>query len=262
MKINKIFIILCATFLMGGVAWAQDPTKSVVESIGKVQKTVQRASSNSLKKGLRAGGQAYIIPNVNAFKKPLTKFEEDLAVKKYRHNYLSTVQNLHYKLSSSYANQIREQVGEDIYPGHVDNFPVRWAERERFTDQLSLSNWETVLRDAYGGEGARFSGHFVPTFREVLALQEVSNLEWTPVAQALEKAFGEAQTVKSGFFVLVVKETPEYEKDVLILDLDQRKFVSINKSREAKAIQEQEAVKPRPNCVVRSLDGTIMEFDD
>ena len=230
---NRISVTLCVMLLMGEVAWAQPVTPRQVMKAGKnIQKTVQN-TNRSFEEVLRTSGQAYIIPDIRISSRPFPKPDEDLAVEKYRRNSLSSRQKLHYKLSSSYANQIREQVKESIYPGHADDFPAEWAEREKLTDQISLpGGWSVILESAYGREKTRFSGHFVSTFREVLALQDVSGKEWVSATEALEKAFEEAQKVKSGFFVIVVKETPEYAQDILILDLDKQRLISMNKSRE------------------------------
>lgn len=185
---------------------------------------------------LRAGGQAYIVPHISIGREalrggmlsrvgmqPLTSLEKV----KYQ------VYNLGRKHLSQKAldRLVAQQLAQEPFPGYYVDFEKSW---ERAQEQISvtLGRLEVILEAAYG-EDTPFEGAFVKTYREVLYSLHPGKQTWTneeTLEKTLKETFKQACEKKEGFFMIIVRPTEEHGRDVLLLDLKNIKFISVNKS--------------------------------
>ena len=188
---------------------------------------------------LRAGGQAYMVPNIRIGQEalgmgmlsrvgtlPLTS-REKFKYKAYEigQRHLSTAILEHL---------VASQLVKAPFPAYYMDFEKAWG-RAREKDHVTLRHLEVVLEAAYG-EDTGFEGVFVPSFREALSCVPHQELALT-ARGALKQAFEQGRQKHSGFFVITVHATQEHPADVLLLDLKNTQFISVNKSMNATEIQ-------------------------
>lgn len=114
---------------------------------------------------------------------------------------------------------------EKQLPGFEKNFPSVWKNA-----QLHEGPYSVILNAAYG-EDASFFGTFVSSFSEVLALEGKPIAEELSAIVALRKAVTEGEKIKSGFLTIAV-QTPEMVlPEVLVLDVQRGRFISVPQSR-------------------------------
>ncbi|MBR2082636.1 MAG: hypothetical protein IJ876_06495 [Elusimicrobiaceae bacterium] len=193
---------------------------------------IEKPLSGSFIRNLRAGGQAYMVPNMRIGKEvleagirsriglvPLTRKEK--------------MQYRGYELCAPRLNEaklqrlVERQLIKEPFPAYYTHFEKEWN-RVQLQKGIQLSTLEVILDAAYGEE-TEFEGAFVPAYREiVIALQQEQ--EGFTSRAALKNAFTQALQLKSGFFVITVHENAEHGHDVLLLDLKKLEFISLGKS--------------------------------
>ncbi len=181
---------------------------------------------------LRAGGQAYIVPNMRVG-------QESLHVgmlSRVGMARLTMADRLKYKayelgkksLSSAMLDRLLERRLVKVpFPAYYIDFGETWNETKEKT-HANLRTLEVILEAAYG-EDTQFDGAFVASYREVLEFLQQENTHRTAL-DALKQASAQARQKKSGFFVITVYKTEEHEHDVLLLDLKNKQFISVGKS--------------------------------
>ena len=181
---------------------------------------------------LRAGGQAYMVPNMRVGQEALNVG----MLSRVGTARPTTADKLKYKayelgqkhLSSATLDRLVERrFVKAPFPAYYVDFEKDWEETKE-NIHVNLRHLEVVLEAAYG-EDTRFDGAFVTSYREVLKLLQQKNEQWAAL-DALKQALAQARQKKSGFFVITVHKTEEHEHDVLLLDLKNTKFISVGQS--------------------------------
>ncbi len=181
---------------------------------------------------LRAGGQAYMVPNLRVGQEALSAGMRSSVGRVP----LTTKDKFKYKayeisqkhLSPAMLERLVENQFVRIpFPAYYMDFEKAWEQAKEKT-QINLRHLEVILEAAYGEE-TRFDGAFVTSYREVLELLQKENNSWAALG-ALKQALAQARQKKSGFFVITVHKTEEHEHDVLLLDLKNTKFISVGQS--------------------------------
>ncbi len=116
------------------------------------------------------------------------------------------------------------------FPGFEMNFSKSYAAFKGSTDLSWTRELTDMLKTAYGLQ-AQFAGSFETSLQDVLALQENIPFKWQPAKTALEDAWMAGMKKTSGFFTIRVKSPVVPEgTDILLLDMANRQFISLNKS--------------------------------
>ncbi len=161
------------------------------------------------------------------------------------------------KLPSHFAERlVAKHVLESAFPGYITDFGRNLY---LFEDQSEFSltrELEKVL-NTYGPE-AQFAGGFVPAFADAVGFDPVQSRWMRNATQALNAARLEGTQQRHGFFVVSV-ESPLIigGKDVLLLDMKDKRFISLAQS--SQAIQPKKlAYEPTPVGDVK-LGWALME---
>lgn len=234
---NKLKLLLLSACLVGMVSvpgqaqgWLKNVTKASVKSTGrnyikKPAAVLEAEKLNQLRWTYRVTpeadlriGQALLAPKLPAIG------ETSLYARK-----VQLGEHLLPKISSNLSEKlVARHIVEAGFPGYITNFGNTFRS---FKEQSDLS-WTQELRktlDSYG-EGARFSGNFVPSFeRAVNYLETATNWVGASVS-ALNDAWLSGIQRKSGFFVIGVRQ-PGGLKDVLLLDVKEKRFISLGESK-------------------------------
>ena len=130
---------------------------------------------------------------------------------------------------------LTNQVENIFYPGYIPRFWRSYEARER---EFGVDEWTKVLQTY--GKDAYFYVDFKSSFKEVVSYRPEDALYW---AGETEGAIGyhlwqvvEESTQKVGFLVVYLKRNnpaaaTAVEEDVLILDLENKRFISLEESR-------------------------------
>jgi len=148
------------------------------------------------------------------------------------------------KLSPKLSEKlIARRVFESAFPGYMTDF---MRDFRIFEEQSELS-WTGELKkvlDSYGPQ-ARFAGGFVSSFAEAVNFVSPYSRWSTNSQDALNAAWLDGAQQRSGFFVVAV-ESPLISggKDVLLLDMKGKRFISLAQSNQA--VQPKLAYEPKP----------------
>ncbi len=181
---------------------------------------------------LRAGGQAYMVPNIRVGQEALNAG----MLSRVGMGRLTTADKLKYKAYEwgqkhlspvALERLVERRLVKASFPAYYMDFEKDW-EAVKENIHINLRQLEVILEAAYG-EDTRFDGAFVTSYREVLELLQKENDPWAALG-ALKQAWAQARQKKSGFFVITVHKTEEHEHDVLLLDLKNMQFISVGQS--------------------------------
>lgn len=190
------------------------------------------AKPSAFTQALRAGGRAYIVPNMRLGQEALEAgmrscvgavaptLKEQLKCQAYQ------VCVAHFSPGKVNALVERALIKEP-FPGYYFDFAKEWESFHRKT-QVGLGRLEVILEAAYGEE-VEMEGAFVPSYKQVLQALHQEKEGFT-AREALKQAYSQALQKKTGFFILVVHKTPESGQDVLLLDLKNKQFLSLGQS--------------------------------
>ncbi len=213
---KKITVFVLLLVGIGGPVWAQ---RVGIKPDGFISR-------------LRAGGQAYMVPNIQVGQETLYAG----MLSRVGMARLTTADKLKYKAYELGQKHLSPAVLERLvarrlvkvpFPAYYMDFEKDWKEVKEEI-QIDLRQLEVILEAAYGEE-TRFDGAFVTSYREVLELLQKENNSWAALG-ALKQAWAQARQKKSGFFVITVYKTEEHEHDVLLLDLKNKQFISVGQS--------------------------------
>ncbi len=126
------------------------------------------------------------------------------------------------------AGITKYQPTQEHFPGYYVSFPHTWGKKAAVLNELR--GFEVILEGAYGPE-ARYEAEFLPDLNSVLEFATRPVIHGAPASAALEQGLEQALAQKHGFFVLAVKGNTRRPKDVLLLDLYKKQFVSLYKTQ-------------------------------
>lgn len=226
---KKVIAVVVGLVMFGGVAQAQKPIKAALDAH---QAAVQLQNARELarwKNKILSGNKQYIQASAyigqELIKSSISSVGETSA-------YARKVK-WGEKLSSVcpsglYERLISRHMLERAFPGYEVDFRSRWREKAVSSD-FSISAWNLILEETYGPE-AKFAGTFVRSWFEVITYRFYTAKMWGSANRAIMQALSESHRIKSGFFILAVKSPTMEQKDILILDLNSNRFISLNQS--------------------------------
>lgn len=159
------------------------------------------------------------------------------------HSLIGSADHVRYSRWRSRTNFLGEDLSRKItsfvtkpqgsyenFPAYYPSFPKIWAQVEPVLHGLGV--FEGILDGAYGFRPI-FEAHFVPTLNEVFFLMSTPVERGVSASEALEQGLQQALEQKSGFFAISVAGNNRRPKDVLLLDLNRKEFISLLKTRGA-----------------------------
>ena len=225
-----LFFILLAT----GGGYAQGPVVRNALKTGTKQgvywpprQAFRVATARSFPAALRQGGLSYIERSEQIGKEAIG-VSSAIGTQPHRLYYKTKdkTQFLGDKISSALARFVAgTQKDFPIFTAYYKSFP-----QERIRCKKPLGIYEGILEAVYG-QGATFDGMFVRSFDDVLALTRQPVKEQLSAQEAMKKAAQQAYEIKSGFFVITVAGNDHRAKDVLLVDLQSNRFISVNQSK-------------------------------
>ncbi len=258
MSVFKQLTILCGVVLCSQPIWAQAGALKVVA------KDVSKVSSRHIpwEKAVRIGGLSCVRPQEQVGVEIL-RGRDNSFIGSIDHMRFDRVLNHTYFLGSTLSRAVAQQIVKPVtlppqrFVGFYPNFPQAWRHfmaRTKSTGGI----FEVILEAAYG-ESEQFSGHFVSTFNEVMALAD-SPVEYPVQAQkAFKQALTQAKELESGFFVIRIAGNDQRSKDTLLLDVEQVGFISYNHSKGnawAKILQE----RAQPDEIYQGQDAYLNDW--
>ncbi len=261
MKYSKLSVVAGCLLVLCTGAWAQNKIR-LARKMSPNQRAhmelAHQAETHWRNKILANGGRSYLTPNVQVARalttRPLPRIGESA--------WYVPALRLSEKIRPFASTHLSEKMAELLLvrscPGYYVDFPSSW--REHALDQdFSLSAWIEILSDAYGPE-VRFAADFLPSLRDVYIFRlAVHRVQWQSVEEVLPYALRKGQKLKSGFFVVAVFNVRTSETDVLLLDVANRKFISLNESMQA--AQQVPAKKPAVDPATEPADPSATPAD-
>jgi len=230
---KHIFLVFNLLVLAAVSGWSQDlqAAKEVVEVLtgGKTavvsQEALTRPAFSAWETQVSADAQVYILAD--------DILASELAAGRWTVTGESVSFNMELKAEEKLAvfseNTLDKLVTpfeiETKLPGFVRSFPIEWK-----NPLLNESPLSKILESAYGKE-AIFFGTFVPSFSEVIALEIKPLTQPMSPLDALRKAVAEGLKIKTGFLVVAVQTPQMVLPEVLVLHLQQQRFISVPQSR-------------------------------
>ena len=181
---------------------------------------------------LRAGGKMYMVPNLQVGREALRAGVRSCIGKapltsKVKFQYKAYEIGQKHLSPAILERLVERQLVKVPFPAYNIDFQKVW-EQAKEKDHVTLRQMEVVLEAAYG-EQTEFEGAFVSSFQEILNGLQRENQGWAAQG-ALKQAFTQGLQKRSGFFVITVHATQEHGHDVLLLDLKNIQFISVNGS--------------------------------
>ena len=105
--------------------------------------------------------------------------------------------------------------------GEITNMPA--------LKTISVSDWAEPLKQRYGDN--KFAGYFFPHLRQATVASGVAVTNPLSAEDALQQALQESQWYSSGYLAIAVQGNQYRPKDVLVMDLSNRRWLSINQSK-------------------------------
>ncbi len=124
---------------------------------------------------------------------------------------------------------VNAKILERSFPGYEIDFPSLWEKREESVHVNPIGWWQIILEEVYGKE-PMFWGAFVPSFALLQEQWRISMAKTYTAEEALQQAYAQAKKIKSGFFVIGIKENEDHYSDVLVLDVRNGRIISILQS--------------------------------
>jgi len=187
------------------------------------------------RKSLAQGASLYLLPN--------NSVRQELALGAGRSE-IGTPDYLNYHKWKDRTRLLKnEELGDKItalilrsdktypsFPAYYRSFPDMWHGLP--SRQRSLGPYEGILEGAYGPE-ASYEGYFLTTLDEVFSLVNQPVLQPVSASRALDDALMQAFAKKNGFLVIKVGGNEIRPKDVLLIDLFSKQFISLRQTQKS-----------------------------
>lgn len=125
---------------------------------------------------------------------------------------------------------LSKKITQTFLPGYFRDFKTQFA---AYAEQVQLPSeyWETWLGRAFN-QNQSFQGYFVKDFQMAVELLDVPVVDGGTPMDAVREAFmAGLQSQGSGFFVVAQHENASRAKDVYVLDIPNRHWISLKESR-------------------------------
>ena len=252
MKSSKI--IMCSLFLLMMSVIASAQSKALVETGPRVMKAMEELAG-TMEKAIIKSELGYVPYTTDSYKlAEVLRLPEIPAIGESR-LYAQKVR-LGQKLETKVSRKMLERllathVIETSFPGYMADCNKEY--KQAVAAGFGPSEWKQILSTR--GEGARFYPLFVRSWKEIVTLQitayDYPERMWLSTPESVvDHIVNDVTYNKSGFVIVLTMRTNRFnmmqfdEKDVLILDLKGRRFISLNKTlSEAKALAEKELIQ-------------------
>ena len=111
----------------------------------------------------------------------------------------------------------------------ADSFSVQWKEYSQHSPFLQ-KDWSHWLENSFE-PGTKFEGSFVPSIKNILEIASRPVISGMSAKEAVEQAFLSAKKNQYGFLVVAVEGNSKRPKDVLVMNLKENRWMSLNRSR-------------------------------
>lgn len=128
------------------------------------------------------------------------------------------------------ALMTRSEKNYPQFPAYYRNFPDMWSHLP--ANEQSLNIYEVVLDGAYGSDPV-FEGRFITELNDVFALTTQQVAQPVDAHTALENVLAQAFAKKNGFLVIRVAGNEHRPKDVLLIDLSAKQFISLRQTQKS-----------------------------
>ena len=95
--------------------------------------------------------------------------------------------------------------------------------------KVVLSEWAAPLQERFGQN--KFAGYFAEDLSTVDALSGVAVEDTFSAEEALQRALLESQSYRQGYLLVAVQGNKYRAKDILVMDLANHRWISLNKSK-------------------------------
>ena len=193
MKIRYIFCMMCIMLL----TTASSEAAVRLPSAGQVTTAVERRVSNTM----------------NLFHKKL----------KTRPIVIARIRPFGVEV----LNAVRKDMGSALL--RVKSLNLSTTNWQKIAPKIDIKEWSSALVKRYG-EG-RFEGYVIKDLSYIDMMTGEPLLQARTAEEALRKGVERAAWAQEGYFVVAVKGNANRLKDVLVMDYDGRRWVSLNKSK-------------------------------